>query len=265
MKKITDFTTKKEFFSYLIKNKKEIIEFKKVAIKFTDPFGAMEKEALAIKSLNTNYKDDVASGAIMRTVICNTYNWMDSHDDVHIDGCFAKSIADRQDKIYHLHDHQHMVTGKVGRPKSIYEKSIDWKDLGVEMDGKTMALFMDSSIVKEWNPIVFGMYLSKDINQHSVGMIYMTIDLALNDAEEKEEYAQWNKYINTIGNKDKVMLQGYFWAVREAKLIENSCVLAGSNELTPTIDNEKTKQDPETKSETPTPGFFSMFGKALSE
>jgi len=36
--------------------------------------------------------------------------------------------------------------------------------------------------------------------------------------------------------------QGYFWAVKEAKLIEISAVLEGSNELTPTIDAKNTHE-----------------------
>ncbi|HKZ36113.1 MAG TPA: hypothetical protein VJ184_00580, partial [Chryseolinea sp.] len=96
----------------------------------------------------------------------------------------------------------------------------------------------DSNIIKEYNPIVFGQYLSKEVNQHSVGMVYVKLDLAVNDSEMKDEYVQWNKYINLIGNKEKAIEQGYFWAVKEAKLIEISAVLAGSNELTPTLDNK---------------------------
>jgi len=186
----------------------------------------------------------VESGIIKRTIIGNTYNWMDSHDDVHIEGVFAKSIADRQDKIWHLHDHEHKITAKVGKPISIYEKAVEWADLGVNKVGETTALFMDSNIIKEYNPLIFVQYLSKEINQHSVGMYYRQLDLAVNDSDMKEEFSQWNKYIEQIGNKEKVIDQGYFWAVKEAELIEISGVLSGSNELTPTVDNKEAKEKP---------------------
>jgi hypothetical protein len=98
---------------------------------------------------------------------------------------------------------------------------------------------MDTNIIKDYNPLIYSMYLGKEINQHSVGMHYVQIDLAVNDEEMKAEFATWNKYIAGIGNKDKAIEQGYFWAVKEAKLVEISAVLAGSNELTPTVHNEE--------------------------
>ncbi len=242
MKKQTAFATKKEFFQYLIANKKELIEFKIATPKFTDPFGATALQAIAIKTLNTSYKDDVASGIITRTIIGNTYNWMDSHDDVHLDGVFSKSISESKDLIWHLHDHVQMITAKVGKPLSIYEKEVAWTDLGIDLPGKTTALFMDSNIMKDYNSLIFTQYLNKEINQHSVGMIYVDLDLAVNDADMKEEFSIWNKYINLLGNKEKAIKQGFFWAVKEAKLREMSCVLLGSNELTPTVENTSKTQ-----------------------
>ncbi len=265
MKTIKDFATKKEFFNYLIANKSLLIKQKKSALKFAEPtvFDATETEVLN-KSLSTEHKDDLTRGKITRTVIGNTYNWMDSHDDVHLNNTFAKSITDRQDKIWHLHDHEQKITAKVGKPISVYEKSIAWKDLGVNKDGSTMALFMDSSIQKDYNKAVYNAYLNKEINQHSVAMRYNQIDLALNDPENKAEYGVWMSYINQIGNKDKAEKQGFFWAVSDADLVEISAVLAGSNELTPTIDNEKSEIEEviETKTE---PSFFSKLADELQK
>lgn len=241
MKIKSEFKSEKEFYKYLSANKSELIAFKKAAVKFTDSFG-VENETT--KALSTNNADDLEKGIIKRTIIGNTYNWMDSHDDVHVENTFGKSIAERQDKIWHLHDHEQKITSKVGKPTSIYEKSVAWKDLGIDRDGKTICLCMDSNIMKDMNAGVYGQYLSKEINQHSVAMKYIDIAMAINDSECKQEYSCWTKYINSIGNKEKAIAQGYFFAVKEAALIEISAVLAGSNELTPTIDNvENSKQD----------------------
>ena len=236
--KLPEFNTQKEKFAYLVKNKKELIELKKATMKFTDHFGVAAAEESAAKVLNTHYVDDIASGVIKRTIIGNTYYWMDSHDDVHLDNLFSKSISEKKDKIFHLHDHEYKITSKVGTPVSIYEKSVSWVDLGVNVAGSTMALMMDSNIQKDFNPLIFGQYLSKEINQHSVGMVYVKLDIAINDPSEKEAFAVWNKVINRVGNKEKAIEQGYFFAVSEAKLIEISAVLQGSNELTPTVVNE---------------------------
>lgn len=246
---IPKFSTKKELFAYLAKNKSDLFELKKAQFKKTNEFGTdpLQKHfsEKANKALTTSFTDDVASGVIKRSLVCNTYNWMDSHDDVHLDGLFAKSIADRQDKIFHLHDHEQKVTAKVGIPVSIYEKSMEWSDVGVSCGGNTMGLFMDSNIMKEYNAMVFLDYLNKRINQHSVAMVYVKLDLAVNDPDYKEEYFVFSKNISRIGNKEKALEQGYFWAVSEAKLIENSAVLAGSNELTPTVENEEKKKTEE--------------------
>jgi len=165
-----------------------------------------------------------------------------------VENTFGKSIAERQDKIWHLHDHEQKITSKVGKPTSIYEKQIAWKDLGIEKEGRTICLCMDSNIMKDMNVGVFGQYLAKEITQHSVAMKYIDINMAINDPECKQEYSVWNKYINQLGNKAAAMDQGYFFAVKEAALIEISAVLAGSNELTPTIDNvENSKQEPPKK------------------
>jgi hypothetical protein len=63
--------------------------------------------------------------------------------------------------------------------------------------------------------------------------------MAINDPEYKEEYATWQQAIDKIGNKADAEAKGYFWYVKEAKLIEISAVLEGSNELTPTVSNNK--------------------------
>lgn len=237
MKTLKDFENKKEFINYLVTNKAELIDFKKSVVKYTDPLAGLQSE-IALKALSTNFKDDVASGIIKRTVIGNTYNWMDSVNDVLLPGVFTKSISERENKIWHLHDHEYKITSKVGKPSKIYEQSVSWADLGVNKIGTTVALFMDSNIMKDYNPLIFSMYLNGEITQHSVGMQYVKLELGVNDSDMKEEYAVWTKYIDQIGNKEKAIEDGYFWAVKEGKLHEISAVLAGANELTPTLDNK---------------------------
>ena len=104
----------------------------------------------ALKGLYSNSEDKLE-----RTIIGNTYLWMDSHDDVHAKGCFAKSIKERQNKIFHLHDHKFERTAKVGNPQSIYEKDITWKELGIAKTGNTQALHMDTEIIKSYNSQIF--------------------------------------------------------------------------------------------------------------
>ena len=74
-------------------------------------------------------------------------------------------------------------------------------------------------------------------------MRYVSFDLAINSEAEwdKEEKALWDKYYPVIANKELADERGYFWAVTEAKIVEGSAVVMGSNSATPTLE---TKEEP---------------------
>jgi len=232
--------------SEIVKNKAEIISLKKAEIKTVKGGLTNVSKTSAIKGV---FKDNELS--LERTIVGNTYLWMDSHDDVHAKNIFAKSIKENK-SIFHLHDHEFKITAKVGEPKSVYEQEIAWKDLGVDKSGMTQALLMDTEIMKEYNSQIFAEYKANRVNQHSVGMVYVKIDLAVNDEEYEEEYKTWIDNVDSIGNKDKAEEKGYFWFVREAKLIEISAVLMGSNELTPTMQEDTEEADKVTSTTEPT-------------
>ena len=239
----------KEQIKNLIANKAETIEFKKAQFKSCDAAIMVDKDVVSVnKALSTSKEHDTDS-VIKRTIIGNTYNWLDSHGDVHLKGCFTKSINERQSKIWHLHDHLQQSAAKVGKPTRVYEKEVQWSDLGVTKRGNTTALMMDTDIMKDLNPSMFTQYKNDDVDQHSVGMYYVKIDLAINDPEEKEEYKVWLDVIDLIGNKEAAEEAGYFWAVKEAKLIEISAVLEGSNTLTPTIEAKDIQPSNDTDNE----------------
>ena len=242
------FATKKEEIDYLVKHNKEIIEFKKAVVKHTSPATTDKESCSTFKALSTSKEHDTDS-IIKRTVIGNTYNWLDSHGDVHLDGTFGKSISERQNKIWHLHDHEQKITAKVGIPSKIYEETVQWSDLGIKKAGTTRALMMDSDIRKDYNNLIFQEYKDGNIDQHSVGMYYVKIDFAVNDKDHKTEFKTWNDNIENIGNREKAEELGYFYAVKEAKLVEISAVLQGSNELTPTIEAKDIEPSKDTQNE----------------
>ena len=239
------YKTKKELFTYLKENKSDLIEMKKSVMKKADAFFTPTQKAEVTEEVNKSEvtKNENAT-ELNKTIIGNTYYWIDSHYDVHVKNCFKKSIKERADKIFHLHDHEFKITSQVGKFSKLYEKQIAWKDLGVSIEGNTTALFADTTIKRSQNSFVFDEYKDGNINQHSVGMNYVKVQLALNSEEEEDvEYKElFDDYIDLIGNKTKALEAGFFWVVKEAKLLEISAVLLGSNELTPTL-------DPETKEE----------------
>jgi len=182
------------------------------------------------------YEDDEEKGTVKRTIIANTYNWMDSHSDVHLSGVFSKSISERGSKIPHLIDHDFKTVSKVGKILKSYESQISWRELGQGKTGMTEALFIESEIKRSWNERIYNDYKNNEIDQHSVAMQYVKVALAINDEDEyPKEYQVWAEHIGKVGNRAQAEAQGFFFAVSEAKLIEVSAVLLGSNELTPTL------------------------------
>lgn len=228
---IPKFDTIKERNKWIVSNKKRLIELKKATIKQSDNVNLSSAELVLNKSIN---KKDTEN-TIYRTIVGNTYGWMDSHDDVHIKGIFTKTIKEKGDKVLHLHDHVQQLTAEVGDNLKVYEQEVEWKDVSLNKVGKTTALLMDTAVQKDYNSIIFNKYKANKIQQHSVGMQYVKVELAINDSEETEEFETWNKYIGQVANSEQAIKQGYFFAVLEAKLIEISAVIQGSNELTPTF------------------------------
>lgn len=235
----TMFNNKKELFDYLIANKSDLVYFKKSSTKSTDSIlKTIDKEITANKIITDFGGDDLDNGVIKRTIVGNTYGWLDSHNDVHIPGIFSKSISENKDSIFHLHDHLYQVDAKVGTPIKIYEQAVSLISLGLNKQGFATCLLMDSEIKESYNEMIFDQYLTKQINQHSVGMIYVNLFMCINDPDYKDEFANWNTYKGYVINIQDAEDNGYFWAVTEAKLREISCVLKGSNEITPTLNGK---------------------------
>lgn len=236
---LAKFPCQKDLFRYLVEKKTEIIDLKKSAIKFAEPVSASKTTSEINKDLTTSFKDDPTSGVIKRTIIGNTYLWMDSHYDVHIPSLFKNSIAQKPlEKIFHLADHEFKITSKVGKFTDVYEYKVQWTNLGVNKFGYTEVLMADTDVMADMNPRMFKAYLNNEIDQHSVGMQYVDLSLAINDPEYKTEFATWNEYRPMLGNGERADEAGFFWAIKEAKLFEISAVLEGSNELTPTLENK---------------------------
>lgn len=235
------FETKHELFTYLKANKERICNIKKQQKKFTDnAINHFEKlEQVQTKSGLT--QNEISLGYIDKAIVGNTYNWLDSHGDVHVKGCFQKSISERKTQVLHLHDHELKLTSQVGDIKEIMEVDVEWKTLGVDLDGKTTSLIANTKVQKDYNPMIFKMYNEGKINQHSVGMFYVKVDLAVNsmNSEFLQEKAEWDKVYPLLGNKSDADELGYFFIVKEAKLLEISAVPYGSNILTPAY-NEMT-------------------------
>lgn len=231
-----------ELFRFLKANKTAILDMKKSVHKTADVItlmpGVPALPSHLMRHKSYLYSNNEEKGVLERTIVMNTYNWLDSHDDVHQNNLFAKSLNDRGERIPHLHDHIFELAARVGEPIKWSEQEISWRELGVQKDGNTMALILESKILKSLNKNVYRDYLNNKVDQHSVKMSYIKMALAINDSDYKEEYKEWQDTIDTVGNKKEAEDQGYYFPIYEGRLYEGSAVLLGSNELTPTLGNK---------------------------
>lgn len=238
---------------WLITNKSTLIQQKKSIVKYADAFSfrpdlLIDKAGEVIKA---EAIEDDATQIKVRAII-NTTKLFDSHGDVHLDQLWNKSLKEG-DK-YHVQEHEFNFKGVISDNVKAFTKQLSWHELGLNFEGKTQALIFDSIIGKRdaW-PLgtdMFDMYKTGKVKQHSVGMQYVKIDLAVNDDRYEKEFAVWEKHFDEIANKNEVLAVGYFWAVSEAKFREGSAVLAGSNWATPTLSIQRTKDQPSKDTDT---------------
>lgn len=244
------YSTKEELFTFLRENKKELRAEKMFEMKQADSISHIvplyDSKGVAIKSESETYQVEMLNkNSITAKIVINTTNILDSHDDVHIPGLWKKTVKE-QKLTYHLQEHQMKFDKIITDDVKVSTKMMSWRDLGFDFDGETEALIFDSTIPKERNEFMFEQYVKGYVREHSVGMRYVQLFFCINsdskwDVEEKEN---WDKYYPYVVNKDVADAQGYFWAVTEAKLIEGSAVVKGSNYATPTISVKENTIEP---------------------
>lgn len=248
---IPKFETKSELFSYLKENKSKLIAEKKSMPIYADTSFISVSKVLPKSDTVNKAKETLAieedNGVIRVKVVANTSNFIDSHSDMLIADCWTKSIQERKSTIPHLHDHIHQIGAKVGEVVDIYGTTLSFSELGIEGEGNTQSLIFITDVMKSYNEQVYNQYKLGKINQHSIGLQYVKIDLALNDETSEKEYEFWKKYLDLAINKEVAENQGYFWVVQEIKLLENSAVLFGSNPITPTLENNVKIEDTQSK------------------
>jgi hypothetical protein len=235
----------KELFSFLKENKEALIYAKKSVIKKSQSVSVSPIAFLdsAFVAKSESQEEDV----IKRRLIINTAQVMDSHKDVHYNGLWKKSLSENTNlKLLHAHrmTFKDMIADK--DDLSVSSNIVSWKSLGFNFEGKTDALTFDATIRKSRNPEMYKEYKNGNVDQHSVGMQYVKIALAINSEDEDfiEEKKEWDNHIADIVNRKEVEKQNYFFGVSEAKAIEGSAVPMGSNPFTPT-QTPKAKEEEE--------------------
>ncbi len=232
-----EFESKESLHKALRENKKSLKSTKIISVKNADAVYNKLQSSKSIANKANQSIEDIKE--ITVKFVVNSCGWYDSHGDVHLKGCWNQTVKNNP-RFIHLQEH-----------KAIFDNVISYNSTPsveeIEIQGnKVEALVATSVIEKEVNKSMFDRYAKGQIKEHSVGMRYIWDKLYLcidsNHEDDKEEKANYDKYIDQVINKEDVEATGYFWAVGEAKALEGSAVVFGSNSQTPVLNIEETKE-----------------------
>lgn len=238
------FASKEDLFKELRENQEIMIESKKSLIQKSCDKGI----SVTCKSLDLLKFTDQLKGIKIDDnfyyIAVNSTRILDSHDDLHVDGIWKKSIKDQQGKNYLVLDHELTIKSVVVRKEhiEIFTAKIPFSLIGKPYEGDTEALIykvpkdkVKDETVKEWLD-------SGDSIEGSVRMQYVTILLAMDSNHPEDEVFKKNydEYFPTIANKEDFEYVYYFFAIKEAKNVkESSLVVFGSNSSTGQIISNK--------------------------
>ena len=246
------FETKETLFDKLRANKSIIIDAKKSSI-----YKSVDKnQAVSVKSIDLiKFTEESKAFKVDDNYyyfVVNSTNILDSHDDLHVNGIWNKSVKEIQGKNYLVEDHELEVSKVIARKEhiEIFTAKVPFSMIGKDYKGNTEVLIykvaknqIKNETIKEWLD-------SGDAIEASVRMQYVTVLLAMDsnspdDATEKKNY---DDYIGTIANKADFEYIPYFFVIKEAKNVkESSLVPFGSNHVTGVIEE---KQDIEAVTDT---------------
>jgi hypothetical protein len=248
--KIKQFATKEEQFKWLIENQATLKAQRRSEPKKSDSLSCM---SFAINERGEQLKaeelegDVIEVGTLKIRCVINTTGLFDSHWDVHIPGIWKKTLSENK-YMYLCQEHELTFEGIIAEGDAVkaYTKTFTWKELGFDFEGTTEALVFDATIKECDNEFMFKKYKEGKVRNHSVRMMSVKEYFCMNSTEPSAaQYKDnWDKYYQYVANKSAVEERGWFYAVTEAKAIEGSAVVRGSNYATPTLEvtTEKNNQ-----------------------
>lgn len=252
------YSTKEELFKDLRENAEDIMSLKKAQIQKSCEKGL----SVTCKSLDLLKFTDQLKGIKIDDnyyyIAVNTTRILDSHDDLHIDGIWNKSIKEQQYKNYLIADHDLELSKVIVKKEYVemFVAKIPFALLGKDYEGETQALIYKVPKDKIINQVAKEWLESGDDIEASVRMQYVSLFFALDSLNPEDAAAKKNydDYIDTIANKGDFEYIPYFFGIKEAKNVkESSLVVFGSNSITGVItDNKQAEKSLEENKEEPT-------------
>ncbi len=254
-----EFESKEDLFKALAENEKLIVDAKKAQIYksidkglqiVTDQKG-IEKALTSEENKGLKFDNDYYY------FVVNSANILDSHNDMHVDGNWKKTVKEQQGKVYLVFDHTLKRSEIIAMQKDIemLTAKIPFSLLGKNYDGESYCLIYKVAKDKIVNKEAKQWLEDGHKLEASVRMQYVNIETAFNtnDKEYAKQKENYDMYFPLIANKEDFEEIEYFWIVKEAKNVyESSLVLFGSNGATGLIQENKTDAEiitPEIKEE----------------
>lgn len=235
-------------FADLVKNEQSIIRLKREG-----DYKSVEKGHPMVTFLDETKAELVSEKAGFKVEegyiypVISTTKYMDSHLDVHFDGCFKRTVKEQQGKVYYITDHKLELANVIAYPKDVqmFIADIPWQWVGKEFEGTTQAL-----VFKIRKDAIQRDDVRKAIDEHlanfenSIRMRYVTVKMAIKskDKDYAVQNAYWNERIGEVANRKVAEAEGYFFGVEELGIWkEGSLVVAGgSNDATSIIQSGDT-------------------------
>ena len=247
-----EYSSKEALFTDFRKNINSIIDFKKAEIHKSCEKGI----AITCRSLDAiSIQDQIKSikfDSAYYYVAVNSTLVLDSHEDLHVDGLWAKSISEQQGKNYLVADHELKIDSVIVKKEYIemFTAKIPFALLGKPYEGDTEVLVYKFPKDKVVHPRAKEWLESGDEIEASVRMQYVTILFAMdsNDPEDKTLKKNYDEFFPLIANKEEFEYIPYYFIIKEAKNVrESSLVVFGSNGSTGPIFADPSKDSPEEK------------------
>lgn len=225
------FTDKMDMVKFMQKNREEMFAVKKAEYKTKSE--AVLKSGLFVKEFQPLI-EDISGDFIQVKSIINTTNVIDSHMDLHLQGIWNKTVKDNPFS-HHLKSHKSDFEFVISNKAKSYNERMNFKDLGLSVDMEMDANINEFILQRKKLPMMFDAYKNGEVNEHSVGMMYVNLDVAFYDEDSQKEMEYFEKMKSLAINPEVADEYGYIWIVSEAKKREGSAVVFGSNSITPTL------------------------------
>jgi len=190
--------------------------------------------------------------------VVNSSNILDSHNDMHVDGNWKKTVKEQQGKVFLVFDHTLKRSEIIAMKEDVelMTAKIPFSMLGKSYEGETYSLIYKVAKYKIANKEAKQWLEDGYKLEASVRMQYIKMRTAFksNNPDYAKQNAVYEEYYDLISNKEDFEEIIYFHVIDEAKNVyESSLVLFGSNSATGMIEQEnKTDADiitPEIKEE----------------